>query len=89
MEIVIIVMFIMFAVLISIIQIDKHKKRINEKIHLIGGEVISIERKIFYTGPFLRVRRGRTVYKIKYRLGNEIKEGWVKFGDLLGPDWKL
>jgi uncharacterized membrane protein len=89
MEFFIVVVFVIFIVFIAIFQVKSHEKRITKKVHTIGGEVISIKRKTFSTGPFLAVGKGRTVYRIEYRIGNEIKEGWVKFGSLSGPDWRL
>jgi hypothetical protein len=89
MQAVIIVIFIAFAVSISILQHKSHQRKITEKIHSIGGVVINIERKAFSGGPFFMVGKGRTVYRIEYRKDNEVREGWVKFGDLSGADWRL
>lgn len=89
MEYVALLVFVAFVITIAVAQAKSHKRRITEKISSIGGEIISIERKIFSTGPFSRVRRGRTVYRIEYKKENEVKEGWVKFGDLYGPEWRL
>lgn len=89
MEVIVIVLFVAFVLLISSIQIKSHKERITEKIHSMGGQVIRLERKSVFTGPFVGVRRGRTVYRIEYRKDGEYKEGWVKFGDLSGPEWRL
>ncbi len=89
MEVIIIVIFVFFAVLISIAQHKSHKRKITEKIHSIGGEIVNIERKAFYSGPFLMSGKGSIVYRIEYRKDSDLKEGWVKFGNLFGPDWKL
>lgn len=89
MEVVVVVIFAVFAVLMAIYQGRRHERRIREKIHSLGGEVIGIERKLFSSGPFLVIGRGRTVYRFEYIKDDEVKEGWVKFGDLLGPDWRL
>jgi hypothetical protein len=89
MELIALTMLVIFAVSIYIVQIKNHKRKIKEKVHLLGGEVITIERKTFFTGPFFVVRRGRTVYRIEYKKDNSIKVGWVKFGDLSGPDWRI
>jgi hypothetical protein len=35
------------------------------------------------------VGKGKTVYRIEYTIGNNTKEGWVRFGGLFGPDWRL
>lgn len=89
MDAVIIVVFVTLAILIAVLQRTSHQRRITDKIHSIGGEVISIERKAISGGPFFIIGKGRTVYRIEYRKGAETKEGWVKFGDLFGPEWKL
>jgi hypothetical protein len=90
MEAVVIVLFVVFAISISIFQRKSYERKIMEQINSIGGEVTSIERKTFSGGPFFIVgRRGRTIYRIEYRKDNKIREGWVKFGGLFGPDWKL
>jgi hypothetical protein len=88
------IIIIIFAVLILfllIFQTSGRENKIDEKIRSIGGEVISKERRNFFTGigPFMVVGKGRAVYRIEYRIDGEIKEGWVRFGGLLGPDWRL
>jgi hypothetical protein len=87
----IIIFLVVLIVLITIVQYQGHQSKINEKITSIGAEVINVERRNFFTGigPFMAVGKGRTVYRIKYRVGSEIKEGWVRFGGLFGPDWRL
>ncbi|MCX7747804.1 MAG: hypothetical protein N2645_13090 [Clostridia bacterium] len=60
-----------------------------KKFNLSGGKVISIERRSLMTGPFFFRGKGTTVYHIDYEIGNRRKEGWVKFGGFLGPDWRL
>jgi len=67
-------------------KIEELKKELNSLI-----EVINIERRNFFKGigPFMVVGRGRVVYRIEYRIGDQVKEGWVKFGRLFGPDWRL
>jgi hypothetical protein len=89
MEIVIIVIFIAFAISISVLQHKSHQRKITEQIHSIGGVVINIERKAFSGGPFFMVGKGRTVYRIEYRKDNKVREGWVKFGGLFGAEWRL
>jgi hypothetical protein len=89
MEVVVILLFVVFVLVISSVQVNSHKQRITEQIHSIGGQIVRIERKSVFTGPFVGVRRGRTVYRIEYRKDGMLKEGWVKFGDLSGPDWRL
>jgi hypothetical protein len=89
MNIFIILVFIGIAISIYFIQKVNHEAKINEQIRSIGGSVISFESRTFNTGPFLFVGKGRTVYRIEYQVGDEIKEGWVRFGGLFGPDWRL
>ncbi|MCR3923445.1 MAG: hypothetical protein NUK65_13185 [Firmicutes bacterium] len=89
MEALMIVLFVISTVTISYIQSRNHRYKIIKQIDGMGGKVLFIERKRFDTGPFLLFRRGRSIYKIKYSIEDEIKEGWVKFGDLFGPEWRL
>lgn len=91
MEVILIVGVIILGVIFFVFRINWHKNRIEEYIKSMGGEVINIERRNFFTGlgPFMVVGKGRIVYRIEYRLGDETREGWVRFGGLLGPDWKL
>lgn len=87
----IVIIFAFLSVIFFLLQNDRHEEKIGDYIRSIGGEVINIERRSFFTGlgPFMVVGKGRKVYRIEYKLGNEIKEGWVRFGGILGPDWKL
>jgi hypothetical protein len=85
----IIILVLVFAVCCYFIQLENHNNKIRDYIESIGGEVINIERRTFSTGPFILVGRGRTVYRIEYRTGNETREGWVRFGGFFGPDWRL
>jgi len=67
-----------------------HRRKIHEKVAARGGEVIEIERSWLALGPFKIAGRGRTIYKFVYLSSTgERKEGWVKFGAVLGPDWRL
>lgn len=83
----IIILFIIIVVPFSILQRENHESRIQTEVESIGGEVLSIEKRTLSTGPFFIV--GRTVYRIEYKLNGELKEGWVRFGGLMGPDWRL
>lgn len=89
MGIFVVIIFIVLGVAISILQGQSHERKITEQIESMGGTVINIEKKLFSTGPFMVVGKGRTVYRIEYRVGNNVKEGWVRFGGLFGPDWSL
>ncbi len=84
-----VILFIMLAIVISVFQGESHERKITEQIESMGGRVISIEKKHFSIGPFMVVGKGRTVYRIEYRIGDDDREGWVRFGGLLGPDWRL
>ncbi|MDP4181429.1 MAG: hypothetical protein Q8942_10090 [Bacillota bacterium] len=88
---VLVIIFFAFIIVFSIFQMENRERQITEKIQSIGGTVISIERRNFFSGigPFLVVGRGRVVYRIEYRLDDRAIEGWVRFGGLFGPDWRL
>lgn len=87
MELIVIIFFIALFIGIHFKQNEHHREEINRQIECLGGRVISIERHIFSSGPFA------TVYHIKYKIGDEVEEGWVRFGGLVagifGPNWKL
>lgn len=85
----IIIVFAVIAVCFYFIQKSNHESKIHEHIESIGGKVVSIESRTFSTGPFVLVGKGRTVYRIEYQVGSQIREGWVRFGGLFGPDWRL
>lgn len=89
MEVLVLIVFIILGIVFSFIQADSHESKIREQIQSMGGTVVSIEKKYFATGPFIAVGKGRTVYRIEYRIGGKLKEGWVRFGGLFGPDWRL
>jgi len=88
---IVIIAFIIFAVFLYFVQNISHDSRIEEKIRSIGGEVVQVERRNFFTGlgPFMVVGKGRSVYRIEYTVNVNTKEGWVRFGGLMGPDWRL
>lgn len=87
----IIILFIFLGIIFYIIQNSGYENKIQEKIGSIGGEVLNIERRNFLTGigPFMVVGKGRTIFYIEYRVDDELREGWVRFGGLFGPDWRL
>lgn len=80
-----------FLLVVFVMQSTGREDKIEEMIRSIGGEVVNVERRNFFTGigPFMVVGKGRTVYRIEYRVEGELKEGWVRFGGMLGPDWRL
>ena len=66
------------------------EKTIHEKIESMGGKVDAIERRNFFSGigPFTIVGKNKVVYRIVYRVNDQRKEIWVRFGGLLGPEWR-
>jgi hypothetical protein len=80
-----------FVFLLSVFIHHNHEQKINEKIESIGGKVINIERRNFFSGsgPFRAVGKGRVVYRVEYTSDSGTKEGWVCFGGFFGPDWRL
>lgn len=85
------ILFLFLAVGVSFLQKARYEEKIKEMVATQGGEFISLERRNFIAGlgPFMMVGKGRSVYRFEYRVGTEIREGWVKFGNLFGPDWRL
>lgn len=85
-------MFIVFVPLVLVFYFlltAGHERKIYDKIESLGGTVVSIERRKFRRGPFVFAGKGTVVYWIEYRVNGELREGWVKFGSLFGPDWRL
>lgn len=82
---------LIFAISIGVFSDKNRRGKIEEEINLIGGKVINIERRNFFTGrgPFVIVGKGNTIYKIEYVIDGIMKEGWVKFGGFFGADWRL
>jgi hypothetical protein len=91
MQAVIIIIFAVVALGVFFMRQAGYEDKIYKEIESMGGTVISIEKRNFFTGigPFMVVGKGRTVYRIDYQAGDAVKEGWVRFGGLLGPDWRL
>ena len=89
MSVIVIILFAIFAVAIFFVQSEIHKNSINNQVESIGGVVICIERTMFNNGPFYIKGKGRSIYKFTYNIGDETEEGWVRFGNLFGPDWRL
>jgi len=52
--------------------------------------VVSIERGGFFagTGPFTFVGKNRTIYCVTYTVDAKVREIWVRFGGLLGAEWR-
>lgn len=89
--ILIIVLAIPLCIFLSIVRRGAHEDTIHSVIESMGGEVLYIEKRNFFSGigPFNVVGKGRVVYRIIYRVQGKEKEGWVRFGGLMGPDWRL
>lgn len=91
MDVLCIVVFIIIAIIIYFARIESHQDSIASKINFLGGRLISYERRNFFTGigPFMFVGKGRMIYRIEYEVDGIKKEGWVKFGGISGPDWRM
>ncbi len=90
-DLLVVILVLAVAVPLIIFQKSRHEALIKEKISQIGGTYIDHNREIglLGAGPFKLVGRGQTVYHINYRIGVQAKEGWVRFGGLGGPDWRV
>ncbi|HEY9059897.1 MAG TPA: hypothetical protein VIO64_05235 [Pseudobacteroides sp.] len=64
----IIVIFVIVSIMIYFVQKVNHESEIREKIELLGGLVISVEKRTFSTGPFIMSGKGRTIYRIEYQV---------------------
>lgn len=86
---IIIILIVVFAVAAFFIQSQSHESSIKSKVESLGGTISSIERTMFNNGPFFIKGKGKSIYRFEYNIGNETKEGWVRFGSLFGPDWRV
>ena len=84
-----IVLILTFAIVLFLYQSVHHERKIGEKISELGGNIIKLERKYFSYGPLKWEIGDKTVNRIEYEINGEYYEGWVKFGGLMGPDWRL
>lgn len=66
-----------------------YKNQILLHIKSLGGEIQHCERAADQTGPFYTKEAEKYIYKFQYKINNELKEGWVRFGTPHGADWKL
>ncbi|WFD08715.1 hypothetical protein [Tepidibacter hydrothermalis] len=91
MEGLIIVLFVIIAMIMHFSRIESHEDNIKNKIDSLGGCLINYERRNFFTGigPFILVGKRKMVYRIEYEVEGIKKEGWVRFGGLSGPDWRM
>jgi c-di-AMP phosphodiesterase-like protein len=89
MGLIVIIVFIAFAIRMLYVQSEHYKEEIYRQIEQLGGQVINIERQTLSTRPFSIAGKEVAVYKIKYKIDGEVEEGWVRFGGIFGPSWKL
>lgn len=89
MNVVILILFILVSIGLFFLQRQNHERKINEYVESLGGRVTAIEHRTFSTGPFILPGKGRNVYRFEYTVCSDTREGWVKFGGLFGPDWRL
>lgn len=87
----ILLIMVPLVIVIIIYQYSGHKKAIESKVEEVGGQLIEYKRRwgVIGIGPFKLVGKGQTVYSFTYEFEGETKEGWVKFGRLFGPDWRM
>jgi hypothetical protein len=89
MHVLLVIVAVAAVIVLNIFTNEHYEKKIDNQISAMGGRVIHIEKKVFGTGPFVLCGKGRTIYRIEYEIEDEIREGWVRFGSLFGPDWRL
>ncbi|MBM7615829.1 hypothetical protein [Alkaliphilus hydrothermalis] len=91
MKVLVLILTLAVCIWVVMSQGKRREKRIHNKIKSMGGKVITIERSTFLagTGPFKVVSKGRVVYRVVYTIDGEEKEGWARFGGILGADWRL
>lgn len=89
------ILFIVIAVGLSIafyfIRSESHADKIKSYVESMGGKLIDYETGGLFKGmgPFMVVGKGRVVYRVNYEINGQIKEGWVRFGGIGGPDWRF
>lgn len=83
--------FIIISIIIYFVRSESHQDSIASKVDSLRGRLISYEKRNFFTGigPFMVVGKGRMVYRIEYEMNGIKKEGWVRFGGITGPDWRM
>lgn len=65
------------------------KKKIQEYIKKLGGNLENCEKAENEIGPFTESIVGKDIYKFTYVIGDQAKQGWVRFGNPYGPDWRV
>lgn len=78
-----------FIVIIYLFEKERQKNAIKNQVELFGGTVVSIEKKLFDNGPFTFKGKNRVIYRFEYKIDDRINVGWVKFGSIFGPDWRM
>ncbi len=88
---VIVILFVIMGIGLVFMKTAGHELKIKNQIESMGGRLLSYEKRNMFTGigPFHVVGKGRMVYRIDYEVNGVMKEGWVRFGGLFGPDWRL
>lgn len=91
MNFLIIIPIIIFVIAIIVLQHSRYNRLIHEKVEELGGTYLDHQRRwgFISIGPYKVVGKGQTVYCFTYLLDDIEKEGWVKFGSLFGPDWRV
>lgn len=85
------ILAIIIIIIVRFTRIDNHQDRINSKVNSLGGHLISYEKRDFFTsiGPFIFIGKNQMIYRIEYEVDGIKKEGWVRFGRILAPDWRM
>lgn len=91
MEVIAVIMLVVFIGAFIVFQYSRYNRLIHEKIEEMGGNHLNHERRWGFIGigPYKMVGKGQTVYWFSYEINGHRKEGWVKFGSIFGPDWRL
>lgn len=86
-----ILILVIGVLIVAMFRFSQHEKSIREYVESMGGQLIRYERRSIFSGlgPFHVVGKGRVVYSVHYRLNGQDKEGFVRFGSLFGPDWRM
>jgi Na+/proline symporter len=75
---------ILIFICYSVIGNQNPARMINEKVESINGTVVSIDNAKVFGSPFL-LGEGEYAYKFTYKVNNQTKIGWLKYG--IGSKW--
>lgn len=92
MEALVILLFIGMAIVMYFVRAESHSEKIGAYVESLGGILIEFDTAGLFKGglgPFMVVGKGRVVYHVIYKINNEKREGWVRFGGIGGPDWRF